>query len=55
MATQDNSLESVDDIDLERVVNDGVYRRRVIALLNRVDAAPADGDSTETPDPGPSR
>ena len=55
MATQDNSLKSVDDIDLERVVNDRAYRRRVIALLNRVETTPADGDSTETPDPGPSR
>ncbi len=54
MATQDNRLESVDDIDLERVVIDRVYRRRVIDFLNRVDAAPGDGERVESPEPNPS-
>ena len=54
MATQDTRLESVDDIDLERVVNDGVYRRRVIAFLNRGDAAPGAPERVESPEPSPS-
>ncbi len=54
MARQDNRLESVDDIDLERVVIDRGYRRRVIAFLNRVDAAPDDPERVEAPEPSPS-
>lgn len=51
VARQDNRLETVDDIDLERVVIDRGYRRRVIAFLNRVDAAPDDPERVEAPEP----
>ena len=54
VATQDNRLESVDDIDLERVVIDREYRRRVIAFLNRVDVRPGDPERVESTDPSPS-
>ncbi len=54
MATQDNRLESVDEIDLERVVIDREYRRRVIAFLNRVDVRPGDPERVESTDPSPS-
>jgi hypothetical protein len=45
----ENKLESIDDIDLERVVVDRRYRRRVIAFLNGVEPAQADPAFPEAP------
>lgn len=41
VVVDEDKLEGVEDIDLERVVADRRYRRRVIAFLNGEEAARA--------------
>jgi len=50
----ESKLENIDDIDLERVVVDRLYRRRVIAFLNGVEGAQADSGRRESTDQSPS-
>ncbi len=54
VVVNEDKLESVEDIDLERVVADRRYRRRVIAFLNGEEVAQAGSAVPETANRSPS-